>query len=102
MYKKKGTCLFIKKGLSNSSSFPWKKIMLWGKGPGSAAHHSGGRGGGVGMPFSGWRRSVEITYLVGRTGWKDCGMDSGRFGGALTGPCFYREAGVVTGHWGYC
>lgn len=45
VYKKKDIYLFIKEVLSNSSSFPWRKITLGGKGLGQQLVTVRGHGG---------------------------------------------------------
>ena len=89
MYKKKDIYLFIKDVLSNSSSFPWRKIILGRKGLGQQLMTVRGHGGGGERPFSSWRRPGEITLPVGKN-WVE-GLGSGFrqiLGDPVTGPCF--------------
>ena len=89
MYKKKDIYLFIKEVLSNSSSFPWRKITLGGTGRGQPLVTVWGQGGGGERSFSGWRRPGGITLPV-RRNWVE-GLGSGFrqvWGGPVTEPCF--------------
>lgn len=69
VYKKKDIYLFIKEVLSNSSSFPWRKIILGGKGLGQQLMTVRGHGGWQGEAIL-W---LEKTWGDNTPCWEELG-----------------------------